>query len=219
MIDMNKAQKRIDILVEDWRSIGEPDQEAFPWSRSRTKWQALADDFGIDISDFPVLIDRGFIWRLNSTKEPVERVFFAVMVWGYGDIGYGPHRVRQMYDSPNFIKSLCEAREACEKSQFLEAYAILKNSKIRQLGPAFGTKVLAFFHERNGAPAILDSVIAKWCNRHALEELGPSGLNSEVWNLETYERYITWIQSISEAKRVPMCTLEQLMFEDEYGPN
>lgn len=216
---MSKSKKRIDILVEEWQNVGEPDQEAFPWSRSRAKWQELADDFGIDISDFPDLIDRGYLWWLNSTGTPVERVFLAVMIWGYGDIGYGPHRVRQMFNSPNFIDSLCKVRASCEKSQFLEAYAILKNSKIRQLGPAFGTKVLAFFHQKNGAPPILDSVVAKWCNRHAAKELGPSGLNAEVWNLETYERYITWIYSVSQAKRVAMCSLEQLMFEDEYSSN
>jgi hypothetical protein len=214
---MSRSDDRLEQLVEAWRAKGSPDQEGFPWGRSKSSWESLAHDFDLDIADFPELIDRLFLWSLNASNVSVHKIFLAVMIWGYGDIGYGPHRVRQMFESQYFVRGLEEARAHCLSGQFLDAYRCLKNSKIRQLGPAFGTKALSFFHERNGAPAILDSVVARWCNKHALQSLGELGIKAEVWSPRTYERFLGWMGDMSSVYGLPASTLEQLIFEDEYS--
>jgi hypothetical protein len=214
---MKKTNLRLDNLIQTWRDLGSPDQEAFPWSRSKENWQKLADDFSVDISSFPALIDRNFIWKLNRNGAAPETVFLAVMVWGYGDIGYGPHRVRQMFQSPNFFISLAKVRDLCRNRRLEEAYSALKSAKIRQLGPSFGTKVLTFFHDPKDAPAILDSVVGKWCNRNVHFAQVPSGLIIETWNLNSYLHYQRWISEMSDAHEVSVCSIEQIIFEDEYS--
>lgn len=214
---MGATNSRLESLIDAWRMAGSPDQEAFPWPRSKNKWQALADDFDVKINDLPDLIDRQFLWSLNMIGAPVEKVFLAVMIWGYGDIGYGPFRVRQMFESPNFVQSLKNTRDLCEEGQPIQAYTSLKNSNIRQLGPAFGTKVLSFLHEPDRAPAILDSVVARWCNKHALKQLGGTPINAEVWSPRTYERYMSWVTDLAVRYGISASTFEQLIFEDEYA--
>ena len=214
---MGVTTSRLEAVIDAWRLEGSPEQEAFPWARSKHTWQTLADDFGVNIDDLPDLIDRQFLWSLSSTDVAVEKIFLAVMIWGYGDIGYGPYRVRQMFESPNFIEGLSAARELCTNRQILEAYACLKKSKIRQLGPSFGTKALAFFHDRNESPAILDSVVAMWCNKHAVDYLGEAALNAEVWNLKTYTRYMSWISDMSISHGLSASSIEQLIFADQYA--
>lgn len=213
---MGGTTNRLEALIDAWRMQGSPEQESFPWARSRYAWQALGDDFGIKIDYIPDLIDRQFLWSLNATQVPVEKIFLAVMIWGYGDIGYGPFRVRQMFESPNFVDAISTARDLCSNHQILDAYACLKESKIRQLGPSFGTKALAFFHDRNDGPAILDSVVAKWCNKYARDYLGEVPINAEVWSLKTYSRYMAWITKMSTSHSLPASSIEQLIFSDGY---
>ena len=214
---MNETNERLEALVQTWRKKGSPDQEAFGWSRSKAKWQDLAHEFNVDISSFPEMIDRNFIWQLNKSSAPAEMVFIAVMIWGYGDIGYGPHRVRQMFQSPNFLPSLVKVRALCKSRKYSEAYSQLKSAKIRQLGPSFGTKVLTFYHDPKHAPAILDSVVSKWCSRHVKDGPIAGGLTIETWSLTTYDRYQEWMSDLSRFHGVPICSIEQIIFEDEYS--
>jgi hypothetical protein len=139
------------------------------------------------------------------------------MIWGYGDLGYGAHRVRQMYESKGFEESIQLVKNLCVEGKSLEAYKTLHKSKIRQLGPSFGSKVLTFFHPSESAPAILDSIVARWLNQNALNVFGAKGVNAETWNLKTYERYINWMNDLSTEFRVPASTLELLIFTDGYN--
>jgi hypothetical protein len=121
-----------------------------------------------------------------------------------------------MFESPNFIDSITTARDFCSNHQILEAYACLKESKIRQLGPSFGSKALVFFHERDEGPAILDSVVAKWCNKYARDSVGEVPINAEVWSLKTYSRYMSWITEMATNHSLSASSIEQLIFADEY---
>lgn len=215
---MDEKTSRMGELILDWRRRGSPEQEAFPWGRSKQAWGELASDFRIELADFPDMLDRRFLWSLNEAAVPAEQVFLAVMIWGYGDIGYGPYRVRQMLESPRFIQNVSLARELCSEGKVLDAYVCLQQSKIRQLGPAFGTKVLVFFHKRDEGPAILDSVVAKWWNKHLQDFQSENGINAEVWNVRTYSRYMTWVTKMSTLFGLPASSIEQLMFEDGYLP-
>lgn len=208
---------RLDALVSEWRANGSPNQEGYPWVLSKAKWTQLADEFHVDIVDFPDLIDRQFLWNISASTATAQTSFLAVMIWGYGDIGYGPHRVRQMFQSSGFASSLDIVKSKCRDGQTLEAYELLKNSRIRQLGPSFGSKVLTFFHDPATAPAILDSIVANWLNEYVPSLLGGKKVNAETWNVQTYARYIGWSQEVSEAYEIAPCSLEQLVFTDGYG--
>lgn len=207
---------RLDSLVRDWRANGSPNQEGFPWDLSKAKWAQLADEFDVDINEFPDLIDRQFLWNIAASTAPATSSFLAVMIWGYGDIGYGPHRVRQMFQSAGFANSIETVKSKCRDGQTLEAYEVLRTSRIRQLGPSFGSKVLTFFHAPGTAPAILDSIVAIWLNEHVPKLLGDKKVNAETWNLQTYARYIDWLQAVSAAYKISPCSLEQLIFTDGY---
>jgi hypothetical protein len=203
--------------VKEWRDNGSPDQEAFPWQSSKPKWSQLANDFQITIDDFPSLLDRNFLWNLSSSSAPVLSKFLGVMIWGYGDIGYGPHRVRKMYESDGFENSIQMVKNLCDSNQTIEAYRFLKDSRIRQLGPSFGSKVLTFFHSPYNAPAILDSIVAKWLNENAPYHFGSQGINTETWNVSKYDRYTSWINDVAYDFEVTACTIEQLIFSDQYS--
>jgi hypothetical protein len=215
-LGMQPHNKRLGKLVNQWRDNGSPEQEAFPWQISKRNWTQLAYDFDIVIDNFPELIDRQFLWDLSSSSAPVRSAFLAIMVWGYGDIGYGPHRVRQMYESEGFEKSIKLTKELCQAAETVEAYIVLKNSRIRQLGPSFGSKVLTFFHKPGFAPAIFDSIVAKWLNENAPTLFGSNGANAETWSVTTYERYNKWIADAASDFQISACNLEQLIFSDGY---
>jgi hypothetical protein len=214
---MRPRNERLEYLIGDWRAKGSPEQEAFSWLQSKLNWQALANEFKVDISDFPDEINRKFLWQMSSSSVPVDTLFLGVMIWGYGNIGYGPHRVRQMYRSDQFQQTLQEVKSLCNSKETLAAYSALKKSRIKQLGPSFGSKVLTFFHAEESAPAILDSIVAQWLNKEVPYLQGASLVNAETWNLGTYENYIKWINEMSKIYGVPGCTVEQLIFSDGYG--
>lgn len=214
---MQNESRRLNQLVNDWRDNGSPEQEAFPWAISKPKWTQLAEEFSVDASGFPEMIDRQYLWTLSSGPAPVKSSFLAIMIWGYGDIGYGPHRVRQMFESKGFEPSMQIVKELCRDGDSIEAYKAIKSSKIRQLGPSFGSKVLTFFHASDSAPAILDSIVALWINEHAPGVFGSKGVNAETWSVGTYERYIDWMSELSDEFQIPACTLEQLIFTDGYS--
>lgn len=171
----------------------------------------------MNISEFPDLIDRQFLWNISASTASAQSSFLAVMIWGYGDIGYGTHRVRQMFNSSGFANSIGLVKSMCRDGQTLEAYELLKKSGIRQLGPSFGSKVLTFFHDRESAPAILDSIVAKWINGHVPGLLGDKNVNAEIWNVQTYDRYIRWTKATSDVYEIHPCSLEQVIFTDIYG--
>lgn len=100
------------------------------------------------------------------TGEDVNRwirFFILVMIWGYGKADRrGPWRVNQMILTPNFLKIICQAREECFYGLYPKAFKTLL--AIKQLGPAYASKLL-YFYCRNfsGAvkPLIFDSRVIR----------------------------------------------------------
>lgn len=214
---MNPKNTRLTDLIRDWRNNGAPEQEGFSWYRSKPKWAKLAQDFDVDIGDFPEFIDRQFLWTLSSRSDSAKTTFLAIMIWGYGDIGYGPYRVRHMFASPGFEASIEKVKGLCKSRRTLEAYRSLMKSNISQLGPSFGTKVLTFFHEQRYAPAILDSIVAWWLNQYAPELSQGSPVHADRWNDGVFEAYNNWITKLSISYDIPGCSLEELIFNDGYS--
>ncbi len=94
-------------------------------------------------------------------QAELRRFFILVMIWGYGNVGTGPWRVRQMIASPGFPGILCQVGEEAFHGHFLKAYDSLV-ANINRLGPAFASKYLYFFCRNFSGqvkPLIFDSVV------------------------------------------------------------
>lgn len=191
---------RLKALVVDWRLADSIPQEAFDWSRSRSNWQRDIPGCSKFISNLPNELDRSYLRNLipNLNVSLMEK-FLAVMIWGYGDLGYGSYRVNKMFNSLGVNEKISQVFDMCQKGKPLEAYEFLSKNRITQLGPAFGTKLISFFTPREIVAPIYDSFIWKWMNQYANEVFNGASSSSEVWNLKTYSHYLNWM-SLHAAK-------------------
>lgn len=101
----------------------------------------------------------------------IRKLFLAAMIWGYGRIGYGPHRTHRMLQTVNVGEILRESFDAVAMGNFSQAYADLQ---INWCGPSFFTKFLYFagrLCNANPMPLILDSrVVSSF--RLLLDDMG-----------------------------------------------
>lgn len=85
------VNQRLVSLVTKWKEDGSPKQEGFDWVSNKNNWLKA---FPVDIEFFsglPRRIDRAAVRDICQTsKFSIREKFLAVMVWGYGDRGYGP---------------------------------------------------------------------------------------------------------------------------------
>lgn len=80
--------------------------------------------------------------RAAERSESWAEAFVATQVWGYGGIGYGPHRTRQVLARPNADAVLTETVSLLVDEGAVAAYEALNT--LHGLGPAFFTKFLYF---------------------------------------------------------------------------
>lgn len=119
-----------------------------------------------------------------QSVELSEAAFLAVMMWGFGPTGYGPHRVLRMRDSisdglGNYMRELIE----CAQRDWKEGYGFLRDNRLNKLGPSYATKLLYFTTGDENAP-ILDSVVAAWIKEHC-----KISLNANLWSIAQYSRF------------------------------
>jgi hypothetical protein len=174
-------------------------QEAFDWSPGLQNW---VDKFPKNAkfleTVLPLHIDRAGVRAIceNPNYDIIEK-FLAVMVWGYGDRGYGPFRVGVMLSQPHAKKVLSKAFEITQNGEPLDAYLFLMEHRIRILGPSFGSKFLSFCTPREVGAPIYDSLISFWVKAFAQKDFLGIPTSSENWNLKTYTRYWDWIKEHS----------------------
>lgn len=148
----------------------------------------------------------------NQRRQAVVTAFVASMVWGYGQVGYGPYRTeRVLTSSPNAIDSLVEVAQIAQdpKRGGLEAFKHIQKERqrpgdyLKYLGPAFGTKYLYFLTKASsdvGTTPVMDALVAKWFRRYATSI---AGFNLSWWDSASYERYLlaleTWAREIRDA--------------------
>jgi hypothetical protein len=125
-----------------------------------------------------------------DSDEEAEQAFLAVMTWGYGDIGYGSFRVaRILADTPNATARLRRAPANVADGGAFAGYRALADgrlSRLKWLGPAFGTKFLHFCSSTGQPTAlILDRLISDWLRDNVAVSLNPV-----PWNIDTYRRYV-----------------------------
>ena len=180
-------------LVRNWRLDGSPSQPGMTWPRQR--WiEAFPMQSG-RLQTMPDLLDRAALRQLcdgaSVDADAAEAAFIAVMAWGYGAVGYGPFRTRNVLATTlRASDRLAAVARAIREDGAISAYEHLANAgdcRLRGLGPAFGTKYLSFCQPpgMNPSALILDALVSTWLRREA--ELG---LDSVAWSVGTYRRYL-----------------------------
>lgn len=169
-------------------------------------------------------IDRDAVIRLSTPKalnsggdagrpQRVVTAFIASMIWGYGQVGYGPYRTeRVLTTSKDAIKSLVDIANTAQDPEYggLHAFkSIAGNRKsagdyLKYLGPAFGTKFLYFLTKgANGVETtpVMDALVAKWFRQHAPEV---EKFKLSWWDPTSYEQYLgslrAWARALSELR-------------------
>ena len=170
---------------------------------------------------FPRRLTRDYIFSRVSTLNnfvDAEQVFVASMVWGYGNVGYGPYRVRQMVGSAElrlgeWVLEVAEAAKAGDHC----AYEHIMSHRLSHLGPSFSSK-LAYFLTPGERSPILDSVVAAWVERHE----GGGLFNADRWSVTQMCHYQEYVQLLLDevADLLPLehrtrGLVEHLMFVDQ----
>jgi len=209
------VNKRLITLVQKWQAVGSPRQEGFDWTPSKHNWEKAFPIHTKFISELPSEIDRDAVWKIcESAQYSILEKFLSVMVWGYGDRGYGPYRVTQMLSQENAEEILNQAYDTCRKGEPKVAYNFLKQNRIRILGPSYGSKFITFCTPREIGAPIYDSLIAMWIEEFAKKDFSGAPTSSENWNLKTYSRYWDWVKEHSDELGCYPDEIELVLFRD-----
>ncbi len=207
--------RRLIKLVEEWKTDGSPKQEGFDWTSSKTNWIKAFPNESNFISKLPEVIDREAVRQICQAKKyNIREKFLSVMIWGYGDRGYGPYRVTQMLIQDHAEDVLTKAFKICQNSDPKSAYDFLRKNRIRILGPSYTTKFLTFCTPRTVGAPIYDSYISLWIEAFASKEFADVRITSEVWNSKTYAHYWDWIKEHSNVLNCYPDDIEFVLFRD-----
>ena len=207
--------KQVVALVKKWQKSGAIQQEAFDWTSSRSNWEKAFPKDKKFISKLPSEIDRVAVREIcESPKYSIREKFLAVMIWGYGDRGYGPYRVTQMLSQEHAEDVLSEVFEICQNGNPKDAYDFLRKNRIRILGPSYSSKFITFCTPRDIGAPIYDSYIALWVESFARQDFEGIRTTSEVWNHKTYAHYWDWVKTHSDALKCYPDDIELVLFRD-----
>lgn len=204
-------------VVARWRTDGSPAQAGIPWPRLR--WLEAFPKFDSILADLPDRLDRGSVrghcQSAAQSADDAQSAFLVVMTWGYGDVGYGPFRTaRILADTPDASERLRLAADAVATGGASAGYGALADrsrSRLKWLGPAFGTKFLHFCSPAGHPPAlILDRLVADWLRDHA-----DVSLNPVPWHTDTYRSYLDLMAEWSDDLRIEADQLEACIFTDQ----
>ena len=200
-------------LVEDWNAAGRPAQDGISWPKRR--WSATFP--GGTLAQLPARLDRAAVRAAcaaaPSGPDAALEAFLAAMAWGYGKVGYGPWRTARILDpgvNPQAGQRLAESAAELLSAGPLAAYQRLGGkSRLRWLGPAFGTKYLYFCPQpdAHNRALILDGRVARWLATHAGIVLDPV-----PWAPDTYARYLDVMHGWADALDVAPDVVEERIF-------
>lgn len=153
--------------LRDQLRASDPLDQTIPYTIDR--WQRyVSDEVGlravVEACAEPGVISRRDLASIGqavaNAQTPAHTLFLATMIWGFGKVGYGPHRTQRMLENlqgrsrlDTTIRLLCEGRLS-------DAY---EGFRVTMCGPAFFTK---FFYavglglNLEPLPLVLDSRIA-----------------------------------------------------------
>jgi hypothetical protein len=202
-------------LVQEWKAHGSIPQEGFDWSKVRENWLKTFPLHGEIIATLPTVLNRDQLRTVfASTEYSVIEKFLVVMIWGFGDRGYGPFRVTQMLKQSHTSMVLNETLELSRLGQPKDAYEFLSLNRIRTLGPAYSTKFLSFCTPREIGAPIYDSFVSRWIKSFALKDFLGVSVSSSTWNVQTYTKYWDWIKEHSDLFDCYPDEIELAIFRD-----
>ena len=140
---------------------------------------------------------RSFCMDSATSARAATEAFLAVMVWGFGAVGYGPYRTRAMLNTPGAGTKLQTTATELAQGGAASGYELLAGgARITGLGPAFGTKYLYFCQPQTDRPMalILDRLVASWLRRELDLRINPV-----PWSLATYRLYLEIVHAWSAA--------------------
>jgi hypothetical protein len=203
------------MLVKSWKNNGSPQQEAFNWTPRRNNWIDTFPKESNFILSLPDEIDRQTVRSIcDSRKYSIREKFLAVMVWGYGDRGYGPYRVSKMLTQNHSQKILKDVYDLAHSKNPKSAYAHLMENRISTLGPSYGSKFITFCTPREISAPIYDSLIALWINKNAKAEFSDVSTGALKWNIKTYSFYCDWVEEHSKELECFPDDVELVLFRD-----
>ncbi|MCV7274876.1 8-oxoguanine DNA glycosylase OGG fold protein [Mycolicibacter arupensis] len=201
-------------------------QRSFPWNRAA--WGAVAHDLPEVqrvLERLPDRVDRNLIREVVATELNEGRVlpaFVGAMVWGYGDAGYGPTRVRWVLtgvregsrEAPvrhDIADLLRTAAETVRAQGAVEGFRYMNNAgRIKFLASAFFTKWLYFVSalnsvdDENAAP-ILDKQVHDWLEQKASIVL-------DIARTPDYKRYLDLLKAWGSAYGRTPVQVEKAIF-------
>ena len=202
-------------LVDDWKNRGWPAQKAMPWPRDR--WEAAFPAYKTFLHALPTEIDRTTLRTVcagaGGGERAAQEALLATLVWGFGWVGYGPHRADAMLLAPDSAKRMRAVAKIAANDGAMAAYRSLgRENRIKGLGPAFGTKFIAFCQPEGVLPTALihDELVTAW-----LEANGRADLRASTLAPRKYEAYLDQMQAWAEDLHVTPETVEYLIFQDE----
>ena len=216
-VEPNIVPEPVVTLVQTWRARDLPAQSPIAWPRSR--WLAALPEYEAALRALPDKLGRDDVREacLDAAVGPASATagFVAAMVWGFGDVGYGQHRTRQMLSTPDAPWRLHTVAETLASDGPLAAYGRLARAadcRLLRLGPAFGTKYLYFAQPRPAATSalILDDLVAFWLDCRIMFRL-----DAVTWSASTYQRYLERMHAWADALGCAPEDLERCMFQDE----
>ncbi|MET8349051.1 hypothetical protein [Micromonospora sp. NPDC005206] len=199
--------------------------EQAPITVNLDRWRAgLPPDAWPD--DFP---SSGEVWRRDifavadayrAGSASAHQLLTAVLIWGYGPIGYGPWRAARSLGADPDGKRLAYALEevsasAPDEDALRTAYRRFRDpnhARLPWLGPGLFTKVLYFVGYRRGVggvqPLILDRVVASRLPSEA-------GVGRQAgWLSEEWLAYLRWAAEQAQAQGIEPDEVEMAVGRD-----
>ena len=129
-------------------------------------------------------------------------------------MGYGPHRARRILETSRDAPGLLHAvvRTLTDHGPTAAYARLAGDCRLKYLGPAFGTKFLAFCQPTGQPLAALihDELVSSW-----LAENGRSELGSRGWRARTYGAYLAQIDAWAAELGCAAETVEYIIFQAE----
>jgi hypothetical protein len=210
------APKELMALIDQWNKQGQPPQVGIEWPRER--WRAAFPKQQAMWRDLPEMLDRNAVRAITdlAAESPAaaETALLATLAWGFGWVGYGPHRADQMLiTTPDSRRHLQAVAALARVEGAMAAYRGLAHEhRIKGLGPAFGTKFIAFCQPAGRHPVALihDQLVGAWLATHGRPDLAAAS-----WSSPRYEAYLDQIHVWADALSVNPETVEYLIFQAE----
>jgi hypothetical protein len=208
-------------LSRQWIRSGSARQRGIAWPRDR--WTTAFPEHATLLASLPDRLDREGVRNVakragDGPRQAVEALVVS-RVWGFGRVGYGPHRTRRILaETPGAAELLHVVALTLAADGPVAAYGRLgRDCRVKWFGPAFGTKYLAFSQQVDQPIVALihDELVSSWLVRNGRPDLASHG-----WSERKYEAYVVQVHAWARQLDCSAETLEYLMFQaiaDERG--